>query len=88
MTFPLINEGARILTDGIALRAADIDIVWIYGYGWPAWRGGPMYHADRIGLARIRDRLAEFARRSNDQTLEPAPLLVRLAASGGGFAAT
>jgi 3-hydroxyacyl-CoA dehydrogenase len=47
-----------------------------------------MYHADRIGLARIRDRLAEMARRSNDDTLEPAPLLIRLAASGGGFSAT
>jgi len=86
MTFPVINEGAWILAEGIALRASDIDVVWIHGYGWPAWRGGPMYHADRIGLAHIRDRLSEFAGRSRDASLQPAPLLARLAATGSGFA--
>jgi len=86
MTFPMINEGARILAEGIALRSSDIDIVWIYGYGWPAWRGGPMFHAERVGLAHVRDRLTEFARRANDETLRPAPLIEQLAASGRGFA--
>ena len=61
MIFPLVNEGARILAEGIALRPEDIDVVWINGYGWPAWRGGPMYYADRVGLAVVRDRLAEYA---------------------------
>ena len=54
----MINEGARILEEGIAARPGDIDVIWVYGYGWPVWRGGPMYYADRIGLAHLRDRLA------------------------------
>jgi 3-hydroxyacyl-CoA dehydrogenase len=87
MLFPMVNEGARILAEGIAIRPEDIDIVWINGYGWPAWRGGPMYYADRIGLAVVRDRLAEYAKRSGDATLAPAPLLVERAAAGEGFVA-
>jgi len=87
MIYPLVNEGARILAEGIALRAEDIDVVWINGYGWPAWRGGPMYYADRVGLPRIRDRLNEFARRSGDAMLDPAPLLVERVAAGQGFIA-
>jgi 3-hydroxyacyl-CoA dehydrogenase len=86
MTFPMINEGARILEEGIAARPGDIDVIWVYGYGWPAWRGGPMFHAELVGLPRIRDRLAEYAARSGDPRLEPAPLLARLAAEGRGFA--
>lgn len=84
---PMINEGARILADGIAARPGDIDVIWVYGYGWPRYRGGPMFHADRIGLATLRDRLAALSRRLDDPTLMPAPLLVRLAAEGRGFAA-
>ena len=61
-------------------------MIWVYGYGWPVWRGGPMYYADRVGLARIAARLAEFARRFNEPALEPAPLLRRLAEEGRGFA--
>jgi 3-hydroxyacyl-CoA dehydrogenase len=83
--FPMINEGARILEEGIAARPGDIDVIWVYGYGWPAWRGGPMYYADRLGLAHVRDRLAVFAERSGDETLQPAPLLQRLAAEGRGL---
>jgi 3-hydroxyacyl-CoA dehydrogenase len=83
--FPMINEGARILEEGIAARPGDIDVIWVHGYGWPVWRGGPMYYADRLGLAHIRDRLAVFAERSGDETLQPAPLLQRLAAEGRGF---
>ena len=84
--FPMINEGARILEEGIAARPGDIDVIWVYGYGWPVWRGGPMYYADRLGLAHVRDRLAFYAERSGDETLRPAPLLQRLAAEGRGFA--
>ena len=83
----MINEGAKILEEKKAIRASDIDIVWINGYGWPAWRGGPMYYADQVGLAAVRDRLAEFAKRSGDATLEPAPSLIERAAGGQGFVA-
>src|SRR5947207_4288548 len=85
MIYPMINEGARILAEGIAYRPGDIDVIWVYGYGWPVWRGGPMFYADQVGLAQIRDRLAVYAQRSGDKTLEPAPLLARLAAEGKGF---
>ena len=88
MIFPMINEGARILEEGIATRPSDIDVIWVYGYGWPVWRGGPMYYADQLGLAHIRDRLALFAERSGDETLRPAVRLRRLAAEGRGFAST
>ena len=83
---PMINEGARILEEGIATRPGDIDVIWVYGYGWPAWRGGPMYYADRIGLGQVRDRLAFYAERSGDDSLRPAALITRLAAEGRGFA--
>src|SRR6202022_2695955 len=86
MIYPMINEGARILEEGIAYRPGDIDVIWIYGYGWPVWRGGPMFYADGVGLARIRDRLAHYAERSGDASLKPAPLLPRLAGGGRGFA--
>ncbi len=86
MIYPMINEGARILEEGVAARASDIDIVWINGYGFPMGKGGPMHYADAVGLAKIRDDLAHFAKLTNDPTLEPAPLLVKLAAEGKGFA--
>jgi 3-hydroxyacyl-CoA dehydrogenase len=86
MTYPMINEGARILEEGIAARPGDIDVIWVYGYGWPVWRGGPMYYADRLGLAQIRDRLAFYAERSGDESLRPAARISRLAAEGRGFA--
>ena len=86
LVYPMINEGAKILEEGIALRPSDIDVIWIYGYGWPIYRGGPMFYADQIGLEAIRGRLAEFARRFNEPALEPAPLLARLAGEGRGFA--
>ncbi len=82
----MINEGARILEEGIAARPGDIDVIWIYGYGWPVWRGGPMFYADQVGLASIRDKLAAMAARSKDERLEPAPLLARLAGERRGFA--
>ena len=86
MNFPMVNEGARILEERIAARPGDIDVVWLCGYGWPVYRGGPMYDADRIGLKYIADRLAFYASATNDPSLELAPLLRRLAAEGGTFA--
>jgi 3-hydroxyacyl-CoA dehydrogenase len=85
LIFPMVNEGARILEEGIAQRASDIDVIWVYGYGFPAWRGGPMFYADTVGLPYLRDRLAAFARQTGDPRHEPAPLLARLAAAGDGF---
>ena len=84
--YPMINEGAKILEEGIAIRASDIDVVWIYGYGWPVYRGGPMFYGDLVGLGQIRDRLAHYASSLSDASLEPAALLLKLAAAGKGFA--
>jgi 3-hydroxyacyl-CoA dehydrogenase len=86
LIYPMINEGARILDEGIAARPGDIDVVWINGYGWPAWRGGPMFHADQVGAGRIVARLEEFAARTGEESLKPAPLLRRIAEEGRGFA--
>ena len=85
MIYPMINEGARILEEGIAMRPGDIDVVWVYGYGWPVWRGGPMFHADRQGLAQIAARLRAYSERIGDPMLAPAPLLARLAAEDKTF---
>jgi 3-hydroxyacyl-CoA dehydrogenase len=86
LLLPMVNEGARILAEGIAARPGDIDVVWLHGYNWPAWTGGPMHWADARGLPDIASRLEVFARASGDESLQPAPLLVRLAAEGKGFA--
>jgi len=86
LLFPMINEGARILREGIARRPGDIDVIWVYGYGFPVYRGGPMHYADSVGLAYIRDRLMAFARKTGDDHHRPAPLLEELAATGKGFA--
>ena len=84
--FALVNEGAHLLGEGIALRAADIDIVYLNGYGFPAWRGGPMFYADIVGLAAVVARIEEFRARSGDDLWPVAPLLRRLAESGSTFA--
>ncbi|MGJ5033575.1 MULTISPECIES: 3-hydroxyacyl-CoA dehydrogenase NAD-binding domain-containing protein [unclassified Bradyrhizobium] len=86
MMYPMINEGAKILAEGIAARPSDIDVVWLYGYGWPIYRGGPMYWADSVGLKHIAERLAFYAKETNDPSLEPAPLLKQLAEEGKTFA--
>jgi 3-hydroxyacyl-CoA dehydrogenase len=83
--YPMINEGAKILDEGIAARPSDIDVIWLYGYGWPIYRGGPMFWADQVGLKHIADRLAFYAKETNDPSLEPAPLLKRLVAEGKTF---
>ncbi|WP_323033563.1 3-hydroxyacyl-CoA dehydrogenase family protein [Paracoccus sp. (in: a-proteobacteria)] len=84
--YPMVNEGVRILDEGIAYRPSDIDLVWINGYGWPNWTGGPMFWADQVGLDRIVASLTEQAERLNAPELVPAPLLVQLAAEGRSLA--
>jgi 3-hydroxyacyl-CoA dehydrogenase len=83
--YALVNEGARILEEGYALRAVDIDIIYLNGYGFPAYRGGPMWYADTVGLRRVYDRICEFERQ-HGETWKPAPLLKQLAELGKGFA--
>ncbi len=83
-TYPMINEGAKILAEGKAQRASDIDIVWITGYGWPVYRGGPMFYADTVGLKTVLEKLKAFQGRFGED-FKPAPLLERLAAGGGSF---
>jgi 3-hydroxyacyl-CoA dehydrogenase len=82
--YALINEGARVLEGGFALRAADIDVIYVNGYGFPGFRGGPMCYADMVGLAPIAERVSAFDRELG-QRWEPAPLLLRLAAEGKTF---
>ena len=74
-----------MLEEGVALRAADIDVVYLNGYGFPAWRGGPMFYADTVGLPAVLARIEEFRQRHGDDLWTPAPLLRRLAESGGTF---
>ena len=83
--YPLVNEGARLLEEGVAQRPGDIDMVWLNGYGFPAWRGGPMFYADEIGLKTVRDRLDRMARDFGEPALAPAPLLERRIKEGSGF---
>ena len=85
--YAMINEGARLLEQGIALRASDIDVVYTSGYGFPRYRGGPMFYADTVGLKQIYERILEFRRTLDAQYWTPAPLLERLALAGSSFAA-
>jgi 3-hydroxyacyl-CoA dehydrogenase len=82
--FSMANEGALILQEGIAMRSVDIDIVYVYGYGFPAWRGGPMKYADTVGLKKVYDRICHY-QETQGFWWEPAPLLKELAQSGGTF---
>jgi 3-hydroxyacyl-CoA dehydrogenase len=88
LVYALVNEGARILEEGIAARASDIDVVYLTGYGFPRARGGPMFYADQVGLDRVLRRVREFARNPHGDPAfwAPAPLLERLAGSGQRFA--
>jgi 3-hydroxyacyl-CoA dehydrogenase len=83
---PLVNEGARILEEGIALRAGDIDVVYVYGYGFPASKGGPMFWAEQSGLARVVETMRRLAP-THGARWSPSPLLERRAATGQGFGA-
>jgi 3-hydroxyacyl-CoA dehydrogenase len=82
--YALVNEGARILEEGYALRAVDIDIIYLNGYGFPAYRGGPMWYADTVGLKKVFNRVEEF-HKQHGELWEPAPLLKRLAEEGKKF---
>jgi 3-hydroxyacyl-CoA dehydrogenase len=83
--YPMINEGARILDEGISQRPSDIDVVWVNGYGWPTYRGGPMFYADTVGLDKVLAKLKEFQTQDNDDFWQPSPLIERLVAEGKGF---
>ncbi len=85
LVYALVNEGARILEEGIAAKASDIDIVYLTGYGFPLWRGGPMFYADTIGLYNVLATMREFARGYQGVSWQPAPLLVQLAEAGKSF---
>ena len=84
LLYPMVNEGAKILEEKIAIRASDIDVIWVYGYGWPVYRGGPMFWADQVGLKAMRDRMNEW-RKTLGEDWKPAPLLDRLATEGKTF---
>jgi 3-hydroxyacyl-CoA dehydrogenase len=83
--YALANEGARILEEGYALRASDIDIIYLNGYGFPAHRGGPMWYADTVGPKNVYERVCEF-HHLHGETWRPAPLLKQLAENGKSFA--
>ena len=88
--YGLVNEGAKILEEGIAQRASDIDVIYIYGYGFPVYRGGPMFYADTVGLKKVYERVCAFHEQAktegaNEDRWEPAPLLKKLAEEGGTF---
>ena len=82
--YPMINEGAKILEEGKAIRASDIDIIWINGYGWPVYRGGPMFYGDMIGVDKVLAKMKEFQNQMGDD-FKPAALLEKLASEGKGF---
>ena len=81
--YSMVNEGAKILEEGIAIRGSDIDVVWVNGYGWPVYRGGPMHWADSVGLAEIVTKIAEYRDALGGAHWELSPLLKSLAESGG-----
>ncbi|QTD47121.1 3-hydroxyacyl-CoA dehydrogenase NAD-binding domain-containing protein [Ottowia testudinis] len=87
LVYALVNEGAHILEDGIASKAGDIDMVYLTGYGFPIWRGGPMQYADQVGLFNVAESMKRFAKNPRDDAAfwQPAPLLAKLAAEGKTF---
>ena len=82
--YPIINEGARILEEGIAARAGDLDVIWVNGYGWPVYRGGPMFYADTVGLDKVLETLQAYHARFGD-TWKPAALIEKLVEKGLHF---
>jgi 3-hydroxyacyl-CoA dehydrogenase len=80
--YPLLNEGFRILAEGVVQRASDIDVVWTSGYGFPRYRGGPMWYAQTLGLAKLLEGIQRFGKEFGPMHWEPAPLLVELVGSG------
>ena len=88
--FALVNEGAKILEEDIAQRASDVDVVYLTGYGFPPWRGGPMHYADSLGLYSVVRSMRRLAKNPHGDPAawEPAPLLAKLAAEGKSFSAS
>src|SRR5260370_1254461 len=84
LLYAMVNEGAKILEEKIAIRASDIDVIWVYGYGWPVYRGGPMFWADQVGLKTMRDRMQEW-RKTQGEDWKPAPPLDRRPPPGKTF---
>jgi 3-hydroxyacyl-CoA dehydrogenase len=80
----MINEGARILEEKIAARPSDIDVIWLYGYGWPVYRGGPMFYGDTVGLDKVLAKMKEFQAQMGDD-FKPSALLEKLVAEGKKF---
>lgn len=83
--YAMINEGAKILGEGVAARPVDIDMVWLHGYGFPAWRGGPMFYADQVGLPKVYEAILRYRDRFGADYWSPAPLLEQLGRAGKGF---
>jgi 3-hydroxyacyl-CoA dehydrogenase len=82
--YPMINEGAKILEEGMAIRASDVDIVWLNGYGWPLYRGGPMFYGDLIGLPKVLEKMKTFQAQMGEE-FKPSALLEKLVAEGKSF---
>ena len=82
---PMVNEGAKILEEGIAVRASDIDVTYVYGYGWPVYRGGPMHYANIMGLDKVLAKIRHYHKSTGDDFWAPSPLLVSLAEQGKRF---
>jgi 3-hydroxyacyl-CoA dehydrogenase len=85
LVYSLVNEAAHILEEGIAMRASDIDIVYLTGYGFPPYRGGPMFYADTVGLINVVMAMDKYAQGPHGDAWKPAPLLAKLAAEGKTF---
>ncbi|WP_186276456.1 3-hydroxyacyl-CoA dehydrogenase NAD-binding domain-containing protein [Burkholderia gladioli] len=85
LVYALVNEGAKILEEGIASKASDIDMVYLTGYGFPLWRGGPMLYADTVGLYNVERSMRRYAAGANGDAWQPAPSIAKLAAAGKGF---
>ena len=83
--YPIINEGAKILEEKIAVRPSDLDVIWVNGYGWPVYRGGPMFYADLVGLDKVLAVMKQFQAKHGDD-FKPAPLLEKLVKEGKNFA--
>jgi 3-hydroxyacyl-CoA dehydrogenase len=85
LLLPMINEGAKILEEGIAVRASDIDVVYVYGYGWPVYRGGPMHYANSLGLDKVLEKIRHYHQLTGDDFWAPSPYLINLVEIGQQF---
>ncbi len=85
--YPMINEGAKILAEGIAIRGSDVDVVWINGYGWPMYTGGPMFWADTVGLAEVADRINHYGSTLGGEHWSISPLIEEIVTQGGSLSA-